>query len=817
MKFIKYIVLLVFLASAIQQSAYARGGFFPQSILSGKITDASTGNPLPGATIYITDLKTGSISDGNGNYRIAKLPALKLRIQVSCVGYKMIIRVVDLSATSTMDFALQESVAELNEVVVTGLSLEGEKNRTPSPITTMPSIQLEQTTSNNIIDAVATQPGISQVTTGASISKPVIRGLGFNRVVVVNDGIRQEGQQWGDEHGIEVDEFAIDRVEILKGPASLVYGSDALAGVINFLNAPTMPQGNIGGRLLTNYQTNNGLLAYSLNVAGNNNDIIWNLRWSRKWAHAYRNSYDGFVLNSGFNENSISAIVGLNKSWGYSHLHLSSYTIEPGIVEGDRDSSTGKFIKLVALNDSTETFVIAGNDDFKSYSNLVPYQIVNHYKAVLLNNFIVGAGNLKVILGMQQNRRKEFGDVFNPGNYGLYFLLNTFNYDIKYVFPEIKGWNLTAGLNGMYQQSENKGSEYLVPEYNLFDAGIYVITRKSLGKLDISGGVRYDTRKENGQELFLDENGSEVSQTNPGSLNKFESFTSNFNGFSGSLGATYQLSEVIYTKFNASRGFRAPNIAELGSNGEHEGTGNYEIGDVTLKAENNLQFDFTFGINTDHITGELNLFTNTINNFIFLSRLNSTTGNDSTIDDLPAYRFTSEKANLSGGEISIDIHPHPLDWLHLENSFSFVEGIRVDQPDSIKYLPYIPAPRLSSEIKADTKKLFRGFGNAYMKIGMDYFFRQNKVYTVNDTETPTDSYALFNFGAGGDVVIGNKTIATLHFSINNLFDTGYQNHLSRLKYASINYATDRTGVFGMGRNFSIKLIVPFQLKKNVVK
>ncbi len=815
MNLIKYIAAVWLLTACVHDHSFAHSGLFPESILTGKITDAITGTPLPGATIYITDLKKGTISDRDGNYTITNLPATRLRIQVSSVGYKMIIKVVDLSTTTTMDFTLQESVAELNEVVVTGLSLAGEKNRTPTPITVMPSMQLQQITSTNLIDAVATQPGISQVTTGASISKPVIRGLGFNRVVVVNDGIRQEGQQWGDEHGIEVDEFSVDRVEILKGPASLMYGSDAMAGVINFLNAPTLPEGTIEGKMLTNYQTNNGLFAYSLNLAGNNNDVIWNLRWSRKWAHAYRNSFDGFVLNSGFSENSISGIVGLNKPWGYSHLHISSFSVEPGIAEGDRDSLTGKFIKPVALNGSSETYVIAGNDDFKSYSNFVPYQIVNHYKAVLLNNFIVGAGNLKVILGAQQNRRKEFGDIFSPDTYGLYFLLNTINYDLKYVFPGIKGWDLTAGINGMYQQSENKGSEYLVPEYNLFDAGVYLITRKSLGKLDLSGGLRYDSRKENGKELFLDENGNAVSPTHAEAENKFQSFDASFNGFSGSLGATYQLSEVVYTKFNASRGFRAPNIAELGSNGEHEGSGRYEIGNANLKAENSLQLDFAFGINTDHITGELNLFTNTINNFIFISRLNTTAGADSVIGESPVFGFTSEKANLTGGEISIDIHPHPLDWLHLENSFSYVEGIRSGQPDSVKYLPYIPAPRLSSEIKADVKKIIPGFINAYMKIGMDYYFRQDKIYTVNNTETPTDGYALFNLGAGGEVSIKNKTIALVNVSINNLFDTGYQNHLSRLKYAPENYVTGRTGVFGMGRNFSIKLIVPFKLKKNV--
>ena len=183
---------------------------------------------------------------------IENLPQSKVLVQVSLIGYKLVIEKIDLAITAAMDFALEESVAELNEIVVTGLSQAAEKNRTPTPISTIPRLQLLQSSSTNIIDAIATQPGISQVTTGSGISKPVIRGLGYNRVVVVNDGIRQEGQQWGDEHGIEIDEFSVNRVEILKGPASLAYGSDAMAGVINLIPPPPLSMGNIKGTCLQN-------------------------------------------------------------------------------------------------------------------------------------------------------------------------------------------------------------------------------------------------------------------------------------------------------------------------------------------------------------------------------------------------------------------------------------------------------------------------------------------------------------------------------------------------------------------------------------
>lgn len=203
----KKIILIIVACVATITSSFAIG----KTTLTGKITDHKTGEALPGVSIYFPDLKTGATSDIDGTYKIENLPQTKALVQISFIGYKLIAEQIDLATTTTKDFAMDESVAELNEVVVTGLSKSAEKNRTPTPISTISSIQLKQLSATNIIDAIATQPGISQVTTGSGISKPVIRGLGYNRVVVVNDGIRQEGQQWGDEHGIEIDEYGVNR------------------------------------------------------------------------------------------------------------------------------------------------------------------------------------------------------------------------------------------------------------------------------------------------------------------------------------------------------------------------------------------------------------------------------------------------------------------------------------------------------------------------------------------------------------------------------------------------------------------------------
>ncbi|SDB93102.1 TonB-dependent receptor [Williamwhitmania taraxaci] len=807
MKTLQYIFLLALLILSICVQAIDRNAL-GNGLLLGKITDATTGEMLPGVNIYIPDLQVGTITDSNGSYRLNNIPTGKQLVQVSYVGYETIVFTLVVGIETHQDFSLSHSAREINEVVITGLAQAAEKNKTPTPIALISKQELLQSSSVNAIEAITKLPGLSSVTTGAAISKPIIRGLGYNRVVVVNDGIRQEGQQWGDEHGIEIDAYSLNRVEVIKGPASLAYGSDAMAGVINMISAPTLPDGTIAGSVMANYQTNNGLIGQSTNIAKNNNGYIWNLRLSNKMAHAYQNKYDGYVYNSGFREDAFSGIVGVNRSWGYSHLHFGAYHLKPGIVEGERDDVTGKFIKMVVLPDNSAGEAVATHSDMLSYTPKTPFQQIYHYKLALNSNISVGGGFLKTTVGYQQNRRQEFANVLEPNSYELYFLLNTINYDARYVFPEWNGVSITVGANGMSQTSQNKGPEVLVPEYNLLDIGGFSMLKRSFGKLDISGGIRFDSRHQRGEELFLDENEQPTSPFNPNATERFHAFTSTFSGVSGSIGATYQLSNRLYTKLNLSRGFRAPNIGELGSNGVHEGTLRYEMGDPNLKSETSLQFDYSLGYSSEHVAAEVNLFSNSVSNFIFLRKLTTSSGADSLHDGNTAFKFVSGDANLTGGEVTVDIHPHPLDWIHFQNSFSYVEGTLRNQPDSMHHLPFIPAPRFQSEVRFNGEKIGRLLHNAYVSFGVEILLAQDKFYAAYGTESRTPGYTLLNMGIGSDIRLGKRTICSVYITANNLADVAYQNHLSRLKYADTNNATGRTGVYNMGRNVDFKLVFP---------
>lgn len=786
---------------------------FAQNSLSGTVSDQSTGELLAGVRISLSDLKQSAATDAGGHFQFNNLPAGTFLVEVQYLGYQTQTQRVSVNGATVHNFQMEDAVTEVNEVVVTGATHATELREHPVPVATIDNLSLTQVNSSNLIDAIAKKPGLAQITTGSGISKPVIRGLGYNRIIVLYNGIRQEGQQWGDEHGIEIDEFSVDRVEVLKGPGSLIYGSDALAGVVNFLPPSPLPEGEIHGSATLNYQTNNQLMGASLANSGNLGGFNWLLRGSARQAGNYQNRYDGRVWNSGFNELNLNGYFGWNKNWGFSHFHFSSFNQKIGLVEGDRDS-LGRFIQLVALNDSTVVEQGATGDDLNGYGLHIPRQAIGHNRLSNTTSWYLGKSNLVVSTGFQQNKRKEFGNPLDPSEAELSFLLNTWNYDVKVILPEKNGWHTTVGLNGMAQRNRNKGAEALVPAYQLFDGGLYAVSDWKIGQLNLSGGLRYDHRHMSADALYFDVNG-ELTET-PTEDVKFQGFSTNYSGVTGSLGGAFNFNRQFTIKLNFARGFRAPNIAETGSNGVHEGTLRYEIGNSRLKPEYSLQTDLGLFFNSKHVTTELSLFYNRIDDYIFAEKLNSVMGGDSIVDPtdpVPSFKFVQGNAYLAGGEFTLDLHPHPLDWLHFENSLSWVKGVQRNQPDSSRYLPFIPATQLRSELRGDFKKINKTIRNGFVFVEGAYTFDQNRYYAAFGTETPTPGYFLMTAGFGGSFFSPRgQEICKLYVIADNLLDRAYQSHLSRLKYAPENPATARTGVFNMGRNVSVKVLVPLNWK-----
>jgi iron complex outermembrane receptor protein len=796
--------------------------------LKGSVKD-SKGQTLPGAVIAVPDLKIGTVADSNGNYLLTGVPKGKFVVVASLLSYATTTITLNINGPAVQNFVLSESAIESKEVVITGQSKATEIERSPIPVLAISKDYLQNNISSNIIDAIAKVPGVTAVTTGPNISKPFIRGLGYNRVLTLYDGMRQEGQQWGDEHGIEVDEYSIDRIEVVKGPASLIYGSDALAGVVNLIPTPPPPDGHIAGNFSQEYQSNNNLIGTTAMLSGNQGGFYWLGRVSHKQAMDYQDPIDGRVYATNFNETDANASFGWNKKWGYSHVTVSMFNDLQAIPDGSRDSATRQFTRQVTELDSPMSArPVVTNQELNTYQLPVLHQHVQLYRVMWDNNINLANGLLAVDFGFERSIRQEFSHPQYGDIPGLDLQLNTYTYDLKYFFHSIAGWDFTAGVNGMYQTNNvTQGTEFVIPSYNQFDVGPFAVFKKNFGKFDFAGGVRYDSRTFHNDALYQKTNPStlineSVTGNNAiGADTVFNNYSNNFSGFTYSLGGTYIFSKKFAIKANIARGFRAPNIAEISSNGVHPGTGIYQIGNPDFKPEFSLQEDIGMEYTSRHISINVSVFNNSISNYIFNQKVLNSKGQDSVIvTGNETFKFAQSNARLFGGEASLDIHPHPLDWLHFENSISIVYGVNeggngVKINDSDKYLPQIPAVHGLSELRGNFKHPARGLVNSYAKVQLAMYAAQNRVYLADNTETPTPGYVLLNAGLGSDFTNrAGKAIFNIGIFGNNLANVAYQDNLSRLKYFE-EYPTDprgHLGIYNMGRNIGIKLSIPINVK-----
>jgi iron complex outermembrane receptor protein len=797
---------------------------YAQNSITGRVFDKDTKEPLYPVAIYIPDLKVGTETDTSGAFTFNNIPKGKFLLEVKFIGYVTGVVTASTADSKPLTVYLSQSAGELQEVVVTGVSKGTEIRRSPVPIVAIDKDYLMSNLSTNAIDAITKVPGVTAVTTGPNISKPFIRGLGYNRILTLFDGNRQEGQQWGDEHGIEVDQYSIERVEVIKGPASLTYGSDALAGVVNMIPTQPAPDGKMLANILADYGTNNRQIGVSGMLEGTKDGVDWIMRVSHKQATNYEDPIDGRVFGTAFSETDASGSVGIHRQWGYSHISFSTFNDLQEIPDGSRDSATRQFTRQISEIDTVRQIVSPA--DLQTYKIEKLHQHVQHYRVYTNNSILLKKGSLDLNVGYQYSIRQEFSHPVLYTIPGLYLQLSTFTYDFKYNMPELMGFNFTTGVNGMVQVNNvANGTEFVIPSYNQFDIGPYAVAKRSFGKFDVEAGVRYDFRIFSNQQLYTKPNPSTgfdmavYGADTVGAEKIFSDYHALFQGFTGSIGSTYNITNQLCIKLNFARGFRAPNIAEISANGVHPGTNIYQIGDPNFKPEFSLQPDLGLAFNSKYVVFSVDGFYNYIQNYIYNEKLITANGMDSVIvAGNQTFQFRQARAQLYGGEVSLDIHP--VKSLHIDNGLSLVyadflgaKGQSV--PDSQRYLPQIPPLHGYTEVRYDFGIKKAHLINAFVKLGITYYAAQNRFYAADGTETYTPGYVLLNGGLGtGFTNKKGKIIMNLYVLATNLLNTAYQDNLSRLKYFEFypNNFTGHDGIYNMGRNVSIKIDVPLEFK-----
>lgn len=821
--------LTIFISAFLSFSAHAQNRYSRYS-LSGKVTDAS-GAPLAGASAFIPDLRIGNVADSNGNYTIKDIPSGNYLVEIKYIGYKTILKNIYFKENKVQNFSMVIAATEQTEIVITGVSKAVSLRRDPVPMAVINKNYInDHPAAGNVIAEIANIPGVSAVTTGPNISKPFIRGLGYNRVVTAEDGIRQEGQQWGDEHGIEVDQNSIDRIEVIKGPASLTFGPGAIGGVVNLLTAPPVDEGKILGSASANYGTNNGLIDGSLKLQGNEKGFVWGTVLSDKEAKDYQNQHDGRVYATGFKEHDARIMFGLNKSWGHSYMNASVFDDLQDIPDGSRDSLSRKFTYQISDVDTVRPIV--PESVLNSYNIPVLHQHVQLNQIYNNTSIHLGNGNLLVNLGYQFSHRREFTHPTEPDIPGLNLQLTTYTYDLKYNFLFGKGYETTFGVNGMYQNNTlGYGTDFPIPAYKQFDVGPFFVVKKTFGKLDLSGGARFDTRSFKSQSAYLDTTVPYYPKLYVGDkpasgqniAEQFAALKKNFSGPSGSFGGAYNFSGKFLLKANIASGFRAPSISELSANGADPGSQIYHVGNNDFKPEFSIQEDVGAFLNLENVSASVDLFDNHIENYIFQQQILDANGNPERVNAdgssnpngiYSKFTYVQTKARIDGGEFSLDIHPIPM--IHFENSLSVIYGTNLGNgasvPDSLKYLPFIPPLHTHSELRVNFLKAFKKFRNVYVFAGFDHFNAQNRFFSAYGTETYTAGYNLLSSGIGANLVnASGKKILELYIEGTNLANVNYQSNMSRLKYFDNPVVPPgiQPGIFNMGRNISFKVVVPF--------
>ena len=811
LKFYKILFILLFLPSSQIVFGQTSKGF---GKITGEVTDKASGQPIVGVTITIPDLKTATCTDSNGTYLLKGLPKGEYLIQVTAIGYASETKVIDLGNTYSVDFKLSVSNYELSDVVVTSLGNTTTRKRATIPITVVTNKMIQESTASTAVDLVASQPGVNETTEGSGTTKPQINGLGFDRVLVLMDGVPQEDFQWGDDHGLLIDPYAVHSAEVIRGPASLQYGASAEAGVISFKSAPLPENGTIVGSALTEYQTNNGFLGTSFNIAGNHNGLVWSIQASGEQAHCYSNPKDGYVLGTAWNQLNGRLVLGLYRSWGYSRLTMSDLNRRIEIPDGNRDSS-GNFI----YDDPQNGSFYPTHSDFLSYkANIASDKILGEFQAWWQNSINLGKGRIGLDIGFTRSIHHDIqtGTVAS-GN----LLINDIPFSFKYQLTgDNSGLKLTTGVNGLYEFQKNGEAppapyvpDYEIPNYTNFEIGSYAIVEKNYKNLTLSGGVRFDRTNFVGDAMSLNSDGNIVPVGTPDSTVQFNSFNNTYSGLSGSLGASYQLPNNNCVKLNVSKSYRAPAINELTSNGLNIGSNLVDLGNINLKAEQGYQVDLAYGYDGKNVSFEADSFFNNINNFIFANRT------DAVSNGFPIFQYLSTNtAIIEGVSGFLNIHPKAIKWLEFDNGFTYIYSRIPHQADSIRHLPYMPAPHLKSEFKFRFNDWHHSiFKGTYIKCGLLHEWAQNNVYSAFSTELPSAEYTIFNAGFGTNLVNTKtkKTICSVYVNCTNLTNVAYADHLNLAQYFLAYNGTPSTvtqqnqGIYNMGRNISFKLIFPF--------
>lgn len=749
------------------------------------------GEMVPFATVHILPpYEQHTVADGHGMFYLKNLPSdVALTVEVHAIGYKPLRREVRLSGAE-LKLILITDVRVLDELSIISSGIETKQTTVNRSVVELERTDLERRQGAAFVNLLESVPGVSTLNTGVGIAKPVIRGMAFNRVMVNDQGVKQEGQQWGSDHGLEIDQFDVHRVEIVKGAASLIYGPDAMGGVINLKAPQALAEGSWQADAQTLYKSNNNLRAFSLGAATRQKDLTLRGRYSYQDFDNYRVpatsfNYAGFVIpiaqntlrNTAGKERNFSFSARLDKDWGHSTFKISRFRQQVGLFPGAVGIPTAYQLQQYPEQGSIG----------------LPHQETTHWKLVWNTRWLLGNNTLSLDLGYQHNQRQErsrphlHNVARSAGTLAHGFDLRTYTANLSYQWVHQERWTSILGSQTQLMHNRFSGFEFLIPRFESFQTGLFWFTEfVPKPTLKLNAGLRGDYGQhditEHLQPLYenLQPTG-EFSQRNPDIFREFANL-------SASMGLAWQPTAQLELKANLGSSYRMPTAIELSSNGIHHGTFRHEKGNPDLLPERGIQLDLELGYQNQWLRTVFTPFVSYYDQYIYLAptAFFSTLPSGSQL----TWEFRQADSYFWGAELSTRFQP--LSRSSIELGLEYVSANNLQSS-----LPLPLTPPFSAIVELSQGIGFPDFPLERIELMGSYRYAaaQNRV-DRNERETP--GYQLVEVGAKTYLRMASvQAILSVH--IENLFNTSYLNHLSRYR---------RLNLPEQGRNIIVSLKVP---------
>ena len=694
--------------------------------------------PLAMVEVYIYPLGILTQTDSNGEFNLnIDLPPKSVLV-FSKEGYQTFSYQFD-SAEPTISITLKELHVEINEIEVSAINHQLSSNQ----VIALHALTINSFNDNslNFVDRLTYIPGVYEKSSGTGINKVTVRGLSGMRLVTYLNGARLENQQWGGDHGLGFTDLGIGKVELIKGPASIMFGADALAGALYFVDDSYVSSGHSELKLVSNFES--ALMRYNNQIISKwaKNKLRMNTYAEYGSAADYRMPNGNYLFNSRYNNLAIKTAIGYSTSNWIINLRYQLNSNVMGIPAHSHDASP-----------TLEQLISSSQDRYENR----PTQIVNNHIISLDNTLFFNENTLKVGLAHSNNKLQEF-EKWTRADYDIE--LSSSQLNISYVKALNQALNWTFGSQSAIQNNKNNPTtSQLIPDAKTNDLGVFSNLDYVVNEWSFLFGTRFDYRKINAES---------------------NSFKNDFNAISTSLGLSKTFNDHKL-KFSYSSAFRTPHISELLSDGVHHATKRYEVGDPNLIEEKGNQLDLTYEWSDEHLGFIVNPFYNNIDDFIILSP------KDSIINYNPLYVYEQlDNVQLKGIEMNIHYHPHFLHQLHIEERISIMEG----KSSEDQFLPLMPANTFQTSIKYYflNKNIFN-----CREVSFDHIYNSSQKKVANN-ESPTDDYSIIN----ASLLFGSKSNKiNLLIGVRNLLNVEYIPHLSRLKSYEIPH---------VGRSYNLKL------------